>query len=100
MEGSHLSRKRHFLVLAAAFIFVTFAALFVLCLAIDLRYGSNVAATAVAVAVPIWVAIWAAMFTRKPSHPANYPRIEHLRIAGKYASTSAAKMGVSPLHLK
>jgi hypothetical protein len=46
------------------------------------------------------VAIFLAMFARKASQRVNYPRIEHLRIAGKYAPTSAAKMGVSPLHLR
>jgi hypothetical protein len=99
MEDSRLSRRHHFPAFAAAFIFVAFVALLVLCVTIDLRYGSNAAATTVAVAVPFW-AIWAVMFTRKPSHRANYPRIEHLRIAGKYTSTGAAKIGVSPLHLK
>jgi hypothetical protein len=46
------------------------------------------------------VAMWMAMFPRKPSPRANHPRIEHLRIAGNYASTDAAKIGVSPLHLR
>jgi hypothetical protein len=49
----------------------------------------------VALAVPIFVA----MLLRKSSQRANYPRIEHLRIAGKYAPTEAATIGVSPLHL-
>jgi len=99
MKGSHLSRKHNFLALAVVFIAVAFASLLVLCVAIGRRYGSNIAII-VAMGAPIAVAMWVAMFTRKPSRPANYPRIEHLRIAGKYAPTGASKVGVSPLHLE
>jgi uncharacterized membrane protein len=39
--------------------------------------------------------------TRKPLRSSNYPRIEHLRIAGKYhAVGTSAEMGFSPLHLR
>jgi hypothetical protein len=99
MKGSHLSRKHYFLALAVVFISVTFAALLVLCVAIDRRYGSNTAIIE-AIGAAILGAMWMAMFPRKPSQQANYPRIEHLRIAGKYASMDAAKIGVSPLHLR
>ena len=44
-------------------------------------------------------AAWAA-FARKPSRSQNYPRIEHLRIAGKYQTSRPAEMGFSPLHLR
>jgi hypothetical protein len=96
MKDSHLSRERYFLSFAGVFIFVASLALLALCVAIDLRYGSSVAIIWVVIAVPIWCT----MFLRKPSRPANYPRIEHLRIAGKYAPTGASKVGVSPLHLR
>jgi hypothetical protein len=86
------------LALAVVFIFVTFAALLVLFVAINRRNGSNTAII-VATGAAIAVAMWIAMFPRKPSQRANYPRIEHLRIAGKYAPTDAARIGVSPLHL-
>ena len=99
MKGSHLSRKHYFLALAVVFIAVAFASLLVLCVAIGRRYGSNIAII-VAVGPLLAVAIWVAVFTRKPSRPANYPRIEHLRIAGKYAPTGASKIGVSPLRLQ
>lgn len=42
----------------------------------------------------------AAASARKPLRP-NYPRIEHLRIAGKYhAAGRSADLGISPLHLR
>jgi hypothetical protein len=99
MKGSQLSRKRYLLALAVVFTSVTFAGLLVLCVAIDRRYGSNLAIIE-AIGAAILVAMWVAMFPRKPSQRAAYPRIEHLRIAGKDASTDAANIGVSPLHLR
>jgi uncharacterized membrane protein len=99
MKGNHLFRKHNFLVLAVVFVSVAFGALFVLSAAIDRRYGSNIAII-VAMGTAVAVALWPAMLVRKPSRPANYPRIEHLRIAGKYAPTGASKVGVSPLHLR
>jgi uncharacterized PurR-regulated membrane protein YhhQ (DUF165 family) len=98
MESSPVSRKRYFLALAVVFISVIFAALCALGVALG-RYGSNTAIM-VAIGVAIAVSIWMAMFLRKPSQRANYPRVEHLRIAGKYAPAGASKVGVSPLHLK
>ena len=82
MKGSQLSRKRYLLALAVV-----------------RRYGSNLAIIE-AIGAAILVAMWVAMFPRKPSQRAAYPRIEHLRIAGKDASTDAANIGVSPLHLR
>jgi hypothetical protein len=107
MERGYLSRRHYFLVFAAVFIFMASVAVFILCF--DLRYGSSGAVMAViaaaapfiiSIATAIAIAILVPMFARKPLQPANYPRIEHLRIAGKYAPTSASKMGVSPLHLQ
>jgi hypothetical protein len=106
MERGYLSRKHYFFLALAALTFMASVAVFILCFAIDRRYGSNGGVIAAAGAgIPIWVgvavAIFAPMFfVRKPSQPVNYPRIEHLRIAGKYAPTGAAKIGVSPLHLR
>jgi hypothetical protein len=38
---------------------------------------------------------------RKPLRSPNYPRIEHLRIAGKYhAEGRYGDLGISPLHLR
>lgn len=107
MERGYLSRKQYLFLALAVVMFIASIAVFILCFAIDQRYRSNGAVDAIITAagagIPIWVgvavAIFAPMFARKPSQPANYPRIEHLRIAGKYAPTSAAKIGVSPLHL-
>jgi len=114
MEDNRLPRKQYFLGLAVLFTAVAFALMFALCAAIERRFFSNgayigvagdVIATfmpvAIALFMPIGVAIAIiAISMRKPSQRPNHPRIEHLRIAGKYASTGAAKMGVSPLYLK
>jgi hypothetical protein len=52
-------------------------------------------------AVVFGITLAAAASTRKPLRPSNYPRIEHLRIAGKYhAVGTSAEMGISPLHLR
>jgi hypothetical protein len=98
MKGSHLSRKHYFLSFAVVFTSVAYLTLLALCVTISRRYGSN-AAIIVAMGVALAVPICVAMCLRKPSQRANYPRIEHLRIAGKYAPTDAARIGVSPLHL-
>jgi len=103
MEGNELPRKHHFLTLAVVFTAVAFALVFALCAAIDRWFFSNgakmgVAADLIASFMPIAIAI-AALMRKSPQRP-NYPRIEHLRIAGKYAPTGTAKMGVSPLYLR
>jgi len=44
--------------------------------------------------------IFAGIFARKPIRPSNYPRIEHLRIAGKYQPAGRfGETGISPLRL-
>jgi len=50
-------------------------------------------------AVVFGVTFAVAIYSDKPLRSPNYPRIEHLRIAGKYQGT-AAEMGISPLHLR
>jgi hypothetical protein len=68
--------------------------------------GTTVAVI-VAQATALGVAPFVALFVvfagrRKPLRPPNYPRIEHLRIAGRYQPERrfSADIGVSPLHLK
>lgn len=108
MERGYLSRKHYFFLALAVLMFMAFVAVFILSFAIDRRYGSNGAAiaaawvgSAVAIFVPIAVVIVVPLMSAgKSSQRVNYPRIEHLRIAGKYAPTSAAKIGVSPLNLR
>jgi hypothetical protein len=109
MERGYLSRKHYFFMAFAVFTFMASVAVFILCFATDQRHGSNSAVIAVIAAagggIPIWIGVAVAIFApimsaRKPSQRVNYPRIEHLRIAGKYAPTDAAKIGVSPLYLR
>ncbi len=104
MERGYLSRKEYFAMFAGVLIFMACVAMLI---AINRGYASKgvlIAAGwssfAVAILLPMAAAILVPMFDRKPSQPVNYPRIEHLRIAGKYAPTGAAKIGVSPLHLR
>lgn len=111
MDGNRLPRKHYFLTLAVVFTAAAFALVFALCLAIDRWFfsgGANagVAGDLIATFMPIAIAIFvplaiamAASMHRSSQRP-NHPRIEHLRIAGKYVPTSAAKIGVSPLYLK
>ena len=98
MKGSHLSRKHYLLSFAVVSTSVAFLAILALFVAIGRQNGSTIAII-VAVGLALAVAICVPMFLREPSQRANYPRIEHLRIAGKYAPTDAARIGVSPLHL-
>lgn len=103
-------RKRYFLTLAVVFAAVAFALVFALCAAIDHRLFSSGAHTGLAGAIiDAWMPLFAAFLpiliavfvvTLKPVRRPNHPRIEHLRIAGKYTSTGASKMGVSPLQLR
>jgi hypothetical protein len=99
MKGSHLSRKHYFLSFAVVSTSLASLALLALCVAIGRRYGSN-PAIIIAMGVALAVSICGAMFLPKHSQRANYPRIEHLRISGKYAPMDAATIGVSPLHLR
>ena len=111
MEGERPPRKHYFLTLAMVFTAGAFVLALALCAAIERRLFSGAAyvgvagdvigsfmPVAVAVFMPIAIAI--AVLMRKSPRRLNHPRIEHLRIAGKYAPTSASKMGVSPLHLR
>ncbi|MGA9884170.1 MAG: hypothetical protein WBQ34_10665 [Candidatus Acidiferrales bacterium] len=107
MERGYLYRKpylQYFAMFAAVLIFLACVALFIVIVHGYASKGVLIAAGwasfAVAIFLPMGVAILVPMFDRKPSQPVNYPRIEHLRIAGKYAPTGAAKIGVSPLHLR
>jgi len=55
----------------------------------------------ITLAVGFGITLAAAASARKPLRSPNYPRIEHLRIAGKYhAAGRYGEMGSSPLHLR
>jgi hypothetical protein len=54
-----------------------------------------------ALIVALGIVFAGAALARKPLRPSNYPRIEHLRIAGKYQTGGrSAEIGFSPLHLR
>lgn len=54
----------------------------------------------IGVFVALGIGFVAAASKRKSLRSSNYPRIEHLRIAGKYQAGRSAEMGYSPLHLR
>lgn len=96
-----MALKRYFLLAAVSTIVWAFCSVIALCVVLDLRYGTigTIIAQAGGLLVALGVAVAAS--TRKSLRPSNYPRIEHLRIAGKYhAVGSSAEMGISPLHLR
>jgi len=106
MNWNDITLKRYFLMIGVFVIVAGFLALFALCIAVGAHGGSN------HVAVALYTALFAAVLTAlfpslvgllgrefaQPPNP-NYPRIKHLRIAGKYAATGASQVGVSPLHI-
>lgn len=103
-----MAPKRYFLLVAVSAILLTFCSMIALCVAFDRRYGTiwpiaAIIAQGAALGVAPFVAIVAAFaFKPKSLRPPNYPRIEHLRIAGKYHSVRrfSAEMGISPLRLR
>ena len=117
--GGYVALKRYFLPVAISAIFVLFCSVIALWVVLERPYGTSgttivaiiaqagpfiplAVALVIPLAVALGISIWAAS-TRKPFRSSNYPRIEHLRIAGKYnyhAVRSSAEMGISPLHLR
>lgn len=106
MEWPHTTLKLNLLRIGVFITVAGFLALFALCIAVGAHGGSNHAAVAIFTAVfaAVLTALFSslvAVFARESAQPLNpnYPRIKHLRIAGKYAATGAAEVGVSPLHI-
>jgi hypothetical protein len=84
-----------------AFCFYAFWAVF------ERPHGAGATAAAIiAESVSIGIAPFLAIFlalssTRKAIRPPNYPRINHLRISGKYqAAGRFGETGISPLRLR
>lgn len=99
MPKSRSIWKRYLLAAAVLFTVAAFLGVFALCVTIDRHYGSNGTVVAVVAAAAVLAAL-VPLFTRESSPAPNYPRIEHLRIGGKFASSSAASVGISPLRLQ
>jgi len=103
--------KRYFLPAVISAIFVFFCSVIAFWVVFEMPYGTSrttivaiiaQAGAFIPLAVVLGISIWAAS-THKPLRSSNYPRIEHLRIAGKYnyhAVGGSAEMGISPLHLR
>lgn len=110
-----MALKRYFTPAAVTVIFLAFCGVFALGVilvgaALDREYSAIGAMIPIVVALAAALGILVAALRRKSLRPSNYPRIEHLRIAGKYhvEGTSAKmsgkeyhwSMGSSPLHLR
>ena len=96
--------KRSFRAVDLVAIVLAICALIASWVAFERPYGTvGAIAAGVAPFVTLFAAfgvIFAGIFARKPLRPTNYPRIEHLRIAGKYqAAGRFGETGISPLHL-
>ena len=102
-----MALKRYFLPAVIFAIFVFFCIVYVFWVVFDRRYGTSgttiVAIVTIIALAGVWVplGIAVAASTRRPLRPPNYPRIEHLRIAGKYHSVRRFSVEeISPLHLR
>jgi hypothetical protein len=102
--------RRYFPPAGIAAIFAFLGALIVFCIAFDVTHAtpgreSAIAAIAavapfVSLFVPLFIVFSAPFFTRNTQKP-NHPRINHLRIAGKYQEQGLiAERGLSPLRLR
>jgi hypothetical protein len=85
-------------------IFLTFLAycgVVVLAAALAKEYHTVGAMIPIFIALAVSVGVAVPASRRKSLRPPNCPRIEHLRIAGKYQAVgTSAEMGISPLHLR
>lgn len=98
--------KKYFRTVAVLTVLVAFCAIVALWVAIERRFGTPVMIAAnilpfIAPFVVLGLVMVGAAFKRKPLRSSNQPRIEHLRIAGKYQSVGRfGETGISPLHLR
>ena len=110
MPDRTMSWRRYFIAAAVICTFTAFCGIVALGVVIDRRFGSYGTIVPILAVVPglalpalalaLALLALALALARKPSRPPNYPRIEHLRISGKYSPGGAADLGVSPLHLQ
>jgi hypothetical protein len=86
--------------LVLAFCFYTFWAVFEWPHGMGATFAAIIAET-VSFGIAPFLAIFIGLaYTRKSLRPPNHPRIEHLRIAGKYRAVGKfGEAGISPLRL-
>jgi len=99
-----MTRKTYFLAAALSLIFLSLAAMALLAWSLARREGSlSEAAGSLIATFTMWVgvviALGVAIFMPGSQRPPRLPRIENLRIAGKYSGKPAA-MGITPLDLR
>jgi len=96
MPNSEMSGRRYFFTVGAIFAAAAFCGIVALCSVLVRRFLSGETIAPIALAV-FGLALLISVFARKPTRSPNYPRIEHLRIAGKYSPSGGADTGISPL---
>jgi len=98
-----MRRTNYFLAIAMSLLVLGFAATALLAWSIAKHAGATSDAAVVLIAnLTTWMGVAVALVVTLAPHstrPSKLPRIENLRIAGKYSGKSAA-MGISPLDLR
>jgi hypothetical protein len=98
-----MSRKNVFLAIALSFVCLAFAAVVVFTWSVFKHPGAVSDTAAVLIGnLTMWMGVavvFVAAFVQGRRRPSRLPRIENLRIAGKYSGKAAA-MGTSPLDLR
>lgn len=96
-----MALKRYFLAAAVSVAVLTSCGVAALGAALAKDYSTLGALIPVFVASAAALGVAVAALGRRPQRPSNYPRIDHLRIAGKYhAAGRFGEMGISPLRLR
>lgn len=100
--GSLAANLKRYLA-ASAISLVFMAGCGVVALAATLGKGHETVGTLIPIFIALGISVYAGVAVstskRRSLRPSNFPRIEHLRISGKYQG-SPAQMGISPLRLK
>ena len=94
-----MALKRYLRVSAIFLVFLAWCGLVVLAAALAKEYDTVGTMIPIFIALAVSVGVAVPASRRKSLRPSDYPRIEHLRIAGKYHG-SWAQMGMSPLRLR
>lgn len=94
-----MALKRYLVVSAIFSVFLAWCGVVVLAAALAKEYDTVGTTIPIFIALAVSVGVAVPVSRRESSRPPDYPRIEHLRIAGKYHG-SCAQMGISPLRLK
>lgn len=94
-----MALKRHLVASAISLTFLAFCGVVVLAAVLGKEYDTVGTIIPIFIALAVSLGVAVPVFKRKSLRPSHYPRIEHLRIAGRYHG-NRAQMGISPLRLR